>query len=261
MNYITTNHRGGLGNAMFKIAAAISTAKDNNLKYVFSKEFIRPGIDPDYSEYSTNVLRDIQFIDCLPNQYQIWTEPSFAYTPVLYQKGSNLLLDGYYQSARYFENNKEFIVNLFGPTQEITDHIISQIPDINSCVSIHVRRGDYLKFPNHHPQQSPEYFKQAIELLGVEKTYLIFSDDVVGCAELFDFLPSKLFIDSGADWIDLYMMSLCESNIICNSTFGWWGAYLNNNPTKKVIAPIKWFGTAYADIDTSDICPLDWIKL
>ena len=78
MSYITTNHRGGLGNAMFKIAATVSMAKDNNVEYIFSKEFIRPGIDPDYGEYATNVLRNIQFVDYLPNQYSIWTEPSFT---------------------------------------------------------------------------------------------------------------------------------------------------------------------------------------
>lgn len=261
MSYITTNHRGGLGNAMFKIAATVSMAKDNNVEYIFSKEFIRPGIDPDYGEYATNVLRNIQFVDYLPNQYSIWTEPSFAYTPVTYHQGSNLLLDGYYQSARYFENNKDFIVDLFSPTEELSNHIISQVPDINSYISVHIRRGDYLKLPNHHPQQSAEYYTSAVKLLGVEKTYLIFSDDLAGCAELFESVPNKLFIDSGADWMDLYMMSLCESNIICNSTFGWWGAYLNSNPTKKVIAPTKWFGSAYADVNTSDICPSDWIKL
>jgi hypothetical protein len=261
MNYITTNHRGGLGNAMFKIAAAVSLAKDNNVEYLFSKDFIRPGIDPDYNTYSNNVLRNLHFLDKLSGHFSTWVEPSFNYTPIVYEKNTNLLLDGYYQSAKYFQNNSDYIVDLFKPTEDITEAIIVQVPDISSYVSIHVRRGDYLTHPNHHPQQPVEYFKQATQIIGMDKTYLIFSDDILGCEELFTFLPNKYYVQSQADWMDLYMMTLCESNIICNSTFSWWGAYLNSNPFKKVIAPLQWLGPAYADLDTSDVCPTDWIKL
>ncbi len=261
MNYITTNHRGGLGNAMFKIAAVISLSIDNAIDYKLSKEFVRPGIDPDYSNYTTNVFRHINFVDTLPTNYATWTEPSFNFTEIPYEVGTDLLLDGYYQSYRYFENNKSKIVELFKPTEDIKQHIIDQLPDINTYNSLHIRRGDYLKYPNHHPQQSTEYYKQAVNKLGLDKTYLVFSDDLNGCVDLVDFIPNKLYIDTNADWLDMYIMSLCQDNIICNSSFSWWGAYLNTNPNKAVITPINWFGPAYDSLDTSDICPLDWTKL
>lgn len=260
-NFITTNHRGGIGNAMFKLAAAISLAKDNNINYTFSREFIRPGIDPDYSSYSTNILRSVQFNDYLPDSYNSWTEPSFGYTPIVYEEGTNLLLDGYFQSAKYFEKNKQYVVDLFKPTQEIITSITDQLPNISTCSSIHVRRGDYVNLPHHHPLQTVDYYRQAVEQIGEDTTYLIFSDDLQGCAELFNFLPNKLFLQSGSDWMDLYIMSLCKNNIICNSTFSWWGAYLNSNIDKKVVAPTKWFGVGYAHYETSDICPSNWIKI
>lgn len=261
MNYITTNHRGGLGNAMFKLAAAVSLAIDNNIAYKFSNQFVRPGIDPNYISYSTNVLRFFSFEDALPAEYITWVEPSFNFTNIPYELGTNLLLDGYYQSYRYFENNRTRIVDLYKPTDEIKQSILQQLPNIANCNSIHVRRGDYLRYPDHHPQQSVDYYKQAVREIGLEETYLIFSDDLNGCVDLLDFIPNKLYIDTNVDWFDMYIMSLCGNNIICNSSFGWWGAYLNTNPNKTVIAPSNWFGPAYSNLDTSDICPPYWIKL
>jgi hypothetical protein len=259
--FITTNHRGGIGNVMFKLAAAISLARDNYTNYIFSKEFIRQGVDPDYNTYSTNILRGIEFCDYLPNSYNTWNESGFGYTPIIYEKGTNLLIDGYFQSEKYFKNNNQFILDLFKPTQNIIDNITNQFLNISDYTSIHVRRGDYLNFPNNHPQQPAEYYRSAVEQIGQDNIYLIFSDDLQGCTELFKFLPNKLFIESSADWTDLYMMSLCKNNIICNSTFSWWGAWLNQNPNKIVIAPNYWFGPAYHSLNTQDLIPESWIKI
>jgi len=260
MNYITTNHRGGIGNVMFKLAASVSLAMDNKVEHIFSKEFIRP-IDPDYPTYYSNILRGFKFIENLPPKYHIYNEPKFSYTDIPYIEGTNLLLDGYFQSENYFIRNKETIINLFKPTNEIKESIIKDIPGIQNYISIHVRRGDFLNYPNHHPQQSLEYYKKAIDNFGVDRTYIIFSDDLEGVKDMFNFLPNKIFYTSSQDWLDLYIMSLCEHNIICNSTFSWWGAYLNENPNKVVIAPKKWFGLAYTHYDTSTLIPKDWLIL
>jgi hypothetical protein len=258
---ISTNHRGGIGNVMFKLAAVISTAIDNNVDYVFSKEFIRPGIDPDYRHYETNLLRNVTFQNYLENKWEIYNEPYFHYAPIIYTPNTNLRIDGYFQNEKYFENNKQTIIDLFKPTDEHKQQILEAYPDINEYVSIHVRRGDYLNSPNHHPQMTEDFFKKSVETLGIDKTYIILSDDMEGCKNLFDFIPNKYFLTSGVDWMDMYIMSMCGDNIICNSTFSWWGAYLNENKNKKVIAPTKWFGPAYADWDTSDIYAKDWIKI
>jgi hypothetical protein len=267
MNFITTNHRGGLGNVMFKLAASISTAIDNNTNYIFSNEFLRP-IDqitthglPDYRRFYDNVLRNITFIDKLPSPYIVHTETTFNYNPIPYQIGTNLLLDGYFQSEKYFINNKKFIIDLFKPTDEIVDKIKTEIPNISDYTSIHVRRGDYLNFPTHHPQQTTEYFKTACEIIGINSNFLIFSDDLEGIKNDFSFLPNKQFYTSGKDWYDLYVMCLCGNNIICNSTFSWWAAYLNPNESKKVITTSNWFGPVYGNWDTSTLFPENWIVL
>lgn len=261
MNFITTNHRGGLGNVMFKLSAAISLAIDNNIEYIFSKEFIRPNIDPDYGKFYDNILRNIKFIDRLPSNYTVHRERQFSYSEIKYTRGTNLLLDGYFQSEEYFINNKKTIIDIFRPTENIKKSVLSDLPDVNSYVSVHIRRGDYLNFPDHHPQQSPEYFRSASELIGIDKTHLIFSDDIESVKGMFDYLPNKIFYTSGRDWLDLYTMSMCGDNIICNSTFSWWGAYLNMNKNKKVIANSKWFGPAYIHHSTASLFPKEWIVI
>jgi hypothetical protein len=259
-NFITTNHRGGLGNVIFKLAASISMAIDNNVDYLFSKEFIRP-IDPNYENYANNILRNINFIDKLPESFLVYTERQFNHQNINYIKGTNLLLDGYFQSEKYFINNKQTILDIFKPTDEIKNEILKNLPDVNNYVSIHIRRGDYLKYPNKHPQQSDEYYKEATEIIGRDNTFLIFSDDLDGVKNMFDYLPNKIFYTSGKDWLDLYTMSLCKDNIICNSTFSWWGAYLNQNIEKKIITTNRWFGPGNVHLNTSTLCPSEWIIL
>ena len=267
MNFISTNHQGGIGNVMFKLAAAISLALDNNIEYIFSNEFIRTadhvatkGFN-DYRVYYNNILRNINFIPNLPNNYSVFSQVEYHYKPIPYVAESNLLLMGYYQSEKYFINNKQTIIDLYKPSDNIKQDIRAEYAniDLDNCVSIHVRRGDYLYHPNHHPIQTAEYYQSATNILGFDNTYLIFSDDIEGCKYLFDFLPNKIFIPSGYDWHDMYLMSMCKHNIICNSTFSWWAAYINENVDKQIIAPKKWFGSAYSNWDTSDLIPSDWL--
>ena len=261
MNYITTNHQGGLCNVLFKLSAAISLSVDNEIDYIFSNEFIRYGYDPDYNRYKDNVLRNIDFVDVLPDTYDVYHEPSFSYNEINYENGKNLLLSGYYQSEMYFKKNKRKIIDLFKPTEKIKFLLCDKILDLQKSSSIHVRRGDYLNLPDFHPQQPIEYYKKAVNILGHDKNYLIFSDDINGIKEMFDFIPNKTFVSLGEDFLDLYAMSLCEHNIICNSTFGWWGAYLNENENKKVIAPKFWFGPNLSNNNTKDLIPEEWIVI
>jgi len=95
----------------------------------------------------------------------------------------------------------------------------------------------------------------------MEKTYLIFSDDIEWCKLNFDFLENKIFVNGNTDFQDLYLMSKCNDNIIANSTFSWWGAWLNQNPNKKVIAPKIWFGNFYSNFNTNDLYFQDSIIL
>ena len=170
------------------------------------------------------------------------------------------------QSEKYFVHNRALILDLFAPTTDIKNYITSKYSGIinANALSIHVRRGDYVYLPNHHPVASPEYYTNAINYITTKTRidkYIVFSDDINYCKSMFGESEDITYINGEKDYIDLYLMSMCEHNIIANSTFSWWGAWLNQNSDKIVVAPKTWFGTARTDLDTSDLIPENWIKI
>jgi hypothetical protein len=174
----------------------------------------------------------------------------------------NVKINGYFQSEKYFINYKKEIKDLFKIDDETNFFLLkkySNIISLDTC-SIHVRRGDYLKFPNIHPTQNIEYYNKAVGYIGENKHYLIFSDDIEWCKNNLNFIKNKTFIFGNSDFQDLYLMSLCKNNIIANSTFSWWGAWLNNYKNKVVVAPELWFGNE-VNYNTYDLIPNNWIKL
>jgi hypothetical protein len=135
-------------------------------------------------------------------------------------------------------------MELFSIDSVSLDLINKKYPNVNfenSC-SLHVRRGDYLKYPNIHPTCDVSYYEKSISLVDSENI-LIFSDDINWCKNnLLIKNKNIFFIEGNQDYIDLWLMSLCKNNIMANSTFSWWGAWLNKNKNKLVIGPKKWFG-------------------
>jgi hypothetical protein len=130
--------------------------------------------------------------------------------------------------------------------------------DKKTC-SIHVRRGDYVKLAQHHPPLELEYYNRAMALIDSDY-YLVFSDDIKWCKN--NIVGENLiYVTNTRDYIDLIMMTLCDNNIIANSSFSWWGAWLNTTPNAKVIAPKKWFGEAKSGINTNDMIPDKWMVI
>lgn len=264
MNYISANLRGGLGNVLFKTAAAINLAMINRVQCLFSNEFVTSTDlrKIDYQIYSTNVLRSVRLVSEIPTPYYVHEQRGFHYEPITYKEGTNLLLIGDFQSEKYFTEHKQLIKDIFRAPGVIQQYILQTIPNIHEFVSIHVRRGDYVNLQQYHPLMPQEYYRRAVETIGMDKTYLIFSDVLDNsCEDLLSFIPKKVVYRSGIDWMDFYLMSMCGDNIIANSTFSWWAAYLNQNPNKKVIAPTQWFGPGYANLNTDDLIPPDWTLL
>jgi hypothetical protein len=107
--------------------------------------------------------------------------------------------------------------------------------------------------------QSIKYYQDAIDCIGDYDNLFVFSDDVKWCSNNLKF-NNMVFMDGFDDIEDLFIMSTCKHNIIANSSFSWWGAWLNNNPDKKVVAPANWFGQQ-ANLNKSDIIPEKWIKI
>ena len=128
-----------------------------------------------------------------------------------------------------------------------------------NTVSLHIRRGDYLKQQHNHPVQSLEFYNKALELIGDYENLLIFSDDIDWCEKNLNY-SNMTFVKGLTDIENIWLMSMCQHNIMANSSFSWWGAWLNNNPNKIVVSPKLWFGNNLK-LNTKDIIPKDWIKI
>jgi hypothetical protein len=250
---------GRLGNQLFQIAATIGISRKNNMEFYF----------PDwYCTYTNN-----NFNNFIKNKLPILKsntplinieEKSFEYNEIILRENLNYNINGYFQSEKYFIDYIDDIKYFLSLEDKYTDYILKKYNDIlkNSC-SIHVRRGDYLILTNKHPVLNIDYYINSLKKI-YGKNYndanvLIFSDDINWCKSNFNF-KNQYFIDENIDIIDLFLMSFCQNNIIANSSFSWWGAWLNNNPEKKVVAPSKWFGESLK-LNTSDIIPENWTKL
>lgn len=174
---------------------------------------------------------------------------------------------GYFQSAKYF-NNLKHISSIFKFKEETisqqSKEILSLITQCNS-ISIHIRRGDYISENNKNLYGgicTKEYYQKAIDIMCSKVAnphFFIFSNDIEWCKKNIN-LPHIYYVNcnKGKDsWQDMLLMSKCKHNIIANSTFSWWGAYLNENPQKVIISPSKLTNRG----DSPNLFPDSWIKL
>lgn len=243
--------QGRLGNQLFQIAATVSSALDNNLNYFF------------YNFYANDYLLNPLKIGGLESTHY-FNEDAFTYTKIdlskslIKQESLTKVYDlsGYFQSEKYFKHNSDYIKQLFLPSNKVRSYLSNKydftLNNFNHC-SIHVRRGDYV-YNNFYHELTLDYYKNAINEMKRDKDvnyFLIFSDDIEWCKN--NFIGNEfVFIEGNFDFEDLILMSMCNHNIIANSSFSWWGSYLNENKNKKVVFPDKWFGSI-ANLDSKDI--------
>ena len=189
------------------------------------------------------------------------------FNPGLLEKKGDQYLTGFFQSEEYFKDIRGVILNdltLIKPLSIKAEEYLKQIKQAKASVSLHVRRTDYVTNAaanEHHGICSLMYYEKAIEFL-VNKfsgtTFFIFSDDIDWCKENLKIKQPVIYIEGLEDYEDLYLMSQCQHNIIANSSFSWWGAWLNENEDKIVIAPTKWANVKNIH---KDIVPQNWIKI
>ena len=267
---ITVYLQGGLGNQMFQIAAAYSHAKKNKDKAVFDLDNSHTPLQGENSsKYKGKLFR----FDHLKNVYNVcnktFSQPNHGYCVIPYEK--NQQLQGFFQSEKFFINHKEDIIEIF--RKGLKDGYPNRwssieigLKDLRNkshkpIVSIHIRRGDYLKFSGIHDTCSVDYYNKSMEIMkekiGDFHPYFV-SDDIEWCRKIFGDSGSFSSYTDEIDYIILMVNS--DHNIIANSSFSWWGAYLNNNKNKVVIGPIRWFGPK-GPKDQKDIIPDTWIKI
>lgn len=272
---------GRLGNQMFQFASTVGIAKKLGYEARFPAEncFLWKPFGPPSPLIggNENIKCDLLEVFNIPEEYFIdkkdlkieylYEEPRFEFCPEALSLPNNCGINGYFQTEKYFSNYRNDILSLFSFKSPYKDTSMNYIENIRSeesksvIVSIHVRRGDYLMYPDHHPVCSSEYYKKSILKIKEEfekVKFLIFSDDLEWCRRQFREEEYKV-VDLGNPYTEISLMSLCDHHIIANSSFSWWGAWLNQSPEKKVIAPKNWFGTAI-NKNTKDVYCDGWIK-
>lgn len=254
---------GGLGNVMFQIAATEYLGH----KYEFETGYwnLDSHIDDLNNDtyYNSSLNHAKEYINMFenfkwpsithpPGGFYNFKEVPFHYEP--FEVLDNTTYNSMFQSEKYFPD-KDFISNLFLPSDAVVKKL-QKYDDVLEGItcSIHIRRGDYLQGNFGCYALNADYFQKAINLIGEVDRYLIFSDDIEWCKENF-LMGNSVFIENEKDYVEIFLQSKCTHNIISNSTFSWWGAYLNTGINKKTVAPKKWF----KDDMKNDIVPDYWL--
>jgi Glycosyl transferase family 11 len=204
-----------------------------------------------------------------PNEYR---EPHFHYDPAFETLGPRISLFGYFQSERYFNAIAQNLRGWLAPREPLGDAAAAALKRIETSrlpVSVHVRRGDYLKPGTHevHGVLGESFYRQVFErlesMIGQQAELFIFSDDPAAAEQVLGFIPGPRLNHVRGDperpWEDMALMARCRHHVIANSSFSWWGAWLNPSPDKIVVAPRAWFvATELSRRNTSDLYPAGW---
>lgn len=287
---------GGLGNQMFQYAVARNLAIKNKSEVVLDFNCLKEDEKRHYGLDLLNITareareKEIDVFYEREKSKRIWmkvrnllknsyvkkiNEKEFSFQEEILNLKGNIYLKGYWQTEKYFQEIANLLKLDFKLKRRLIENevgIKSKIKSARKSVAMHIRRGDYAensKIREKHGLCELSYYEKAIDILysklGQGIRLFIFSDDIkwakenLSVKEYIDYMEYIDYVSPDDGQGNLYLMSLCEHNIIANSTFSWWGAWLNSNPQKVVIAPKKWFKSD--ELDYSDIVPTRWIKL
>ena len=254
--------QGGLGNMLFQIIAGECLAKKYNIEVCYPNvrqhfDFLR--LFGQWVSHCDEYLTVFKNIDWFKNEDR-WGEITkvqqvpFTYTEITPKNGTKYV--GYFQSEKNFFGYADFVRWILEPSKETRKKVIKHwdlLRSDNLC-SIHVRRGNYLLNPAYHIVQDMSYYNRAMDVINA-KYYAVFSDDRAWVRD--NFIGDYYLFPYATDYVEMYLMALCGSHIIGNSSFGWLGAYIDN-ASPKVVAPRKWFPKTP---DSRDIIPDNWIKV
>ena len=282
---------GGLGNQMFQYAAAKAVSLERKVDFCidfdcpykhikYKYELDKFNINPNFATFrqllfskpKRKLIKRVYIL--LGNNIDaklVREKKDFTYDSSIFSCANYSYLSGFWQTEKYFLKYEDIIRNDFSfrvEADEVNREIILEMKQCNA-VSVHVRRGDYVNFADTngvHGVCSPEYYRKAIDIITdkvSEPHFYFFSDDIKWVEENLRFGDIKATYighNIGANsYEDMRLMSHCSHNIIANSTFSWWGAWLNSNPQKIVIAPEKWMNNP--EITITDLIPDRWMKI
>jgi hypothetical protein len=249
MNFVSSKLIGGLGNQLFQIAMVIEYAKNNNKIPIFKekkeKEIVKKHEKTPFSSFLKDNLLIINYDINFHNEYQEQQNEEYKKTIIPYYQG-NLLINGYFQSpynisddTRIFMNrllysNKTYLQNACIIYNNIKKKFEDDNDD-NYCF-LHFRRGDFL---NYNFITNLDYYINAVNIIGIDKKLIIFSDDIKWCNENIKINDKQLFINNNEDdcYLELILMSLFKNGVVSpGSSFSYWGAYIGNSNKKIVVS-------------------------
>jgi len=255
---------GQLGNQMFQVASLKGIAKNNNYNFCIPNHTeqildslgnkLRIEIFHPFILKNINSL-NLQMID---ESRPIIKESGFEFDENLFDNCPDWVsLCGFFQTEKYFKKIEDEIREDFSFKEEISIPCKEMLSEISDPISLHIRRGDFLRNSLNHHNLSLDYYQKALERFDSDRNVIIFSDDPEWCKKQTLFESGRFLVSESKDsYVDLCLMTLCESHIIANSTFSWWGAWLSKS--SKVIAPYKWFGPNNIHLNTKDLYPNSW---
>lgn len=295
---ISVNVVGGLGNQLFQIFAAIAYSMREKTPFVFPLHKYDEKTRPTYWDEGSFLHSLNPFVSPNNLNLPIYREPFFQYKklPRLNSQenvhnGGDIILHGYFQSYKYFQENYNTISRMIRIEEQrkmvlekCRNIFLNDDVETVKYISLHFRLGDYKRVQHCHNLLQNDYYMLALKHIinivnhsnnsdKIQYKVIYFcekEDDAVveKRIEKINELINRIFKninisfirinDTLEDWEQMLAMSLCEHNIIANSSFSWWGAYINDNPDKIVTYPSIWFGPMMADKNVSDLFPDDW---
>lgn len=282
---IVTRIHGGLGNQMFQYAvgrrAAVKSgvplgpdltamAKYRKRSYGLDQFVLTKDAQPvDGEAFSrgrgvTRLLRYFRKFSL--DRYEI----GFPFDPEILELKPPVRLVGYWQSEKYFSDMSDLIRSEFALVKPISPERQIILDRIQTCnaVSVHVRRGDYVSVQKNKAifgSCEPEWYKRATAIASdgmADPVFFVFSDDIPWAMQHLELRGTAVWVEplpGGRDAEDLHLMAACRSHVIANSSFSWWGAWLDSRREARVVAPSRWFSTDA--LDARDIVPMRWIRL
>ena len=245
---------GAFGNQLFEVAATIGIARKHGQDFIF----------PEWA-HGSYFREPVPQTTCKIDPDLVIGQLCFHYLDIQIATSPSCLIDlrGHFQSERFFLNAHELVRAHFAPHPSIAGQIMElhgeTLSHESPCIIV-ARRGDYAQFPHQHPMLPADYYARAMSLFPPDTRYIVTSDDIEWCranvrAANITYLPQK-------EWrLNFFIGTMCRHAIISNTTFGWWIAWLNAHPDKRVIAPKPWFGPGLARLRTDDLLPPDWITI
>ena len=289
--------RGGLGNQLFQFAAAYSLARSKGVElksdlYTYTKHPLRKyelghfniqlpeATRSEVHQFTGNnpVVRYLNKKNNYLNCPNVFAQPHYHFYEDFFSLPSSIYLSGYWQSEKYFTYVADSLRKMITPAIPLDPPNTDLVASVNSSdsVAIHIRRSDYVTESFFQPM-GLDYYERAIKEITTRISsprYFVFSDDIEWTRQKFSHLKDATFVEHNKgdnSFKDLLLMSACRNQVIANSTFSWWAAWLNSNPNKIVIAPAKWFHNTWLTkkepvypcrfYNTKDLLPSTWTHL